>query len=360
MFELIHGGLLEVGGWSTVAGRDPDVAARIVGVVESHRSPTTTGRRRRLVEELVEEGVGFLLPEGADDVLLAELDYALRPPVHERRVPSYGAIIQPTVPAGEWHITTQLAVSRRATDGYGDAQVRRFADGFSSWAVRLRSGLDEFVVFDRSAGSERDLVVLAAAAGARLVQRHPTGVVRVVGDFGVVRTDVAGWHHEPPLGSWIEGVPGCLQEGERTVLGHLLAFAVHDLGSRLIGSLLVLHPTGDLAAAHEHRLPQPPALQIDRPHDLAPLRHGLAQSDGATVFDTTGTLRRMGVRLVPSREAEEAVRPMGGTRHTSALRYSYDDPGTVVVVVSEDGPVTVMRAGQVVGRSPVDGSLTRI
>ena len=98
-------------------------------------------------------------------------------------------------------------------------------------------------------------------------------------------------------------------------------------------------------------------LRIQRPNDLAPLRHGLAQSDGATVFDGDGVLRRMGVHLVPSREAEEAVRPLGGTKHTSALRYSYDDPAAVVIAVSDDGPVTVMRQGLVVGRSPDDDAL---
>ena len=304
--------------------------------------------------------MGFVVPGGLDDEVLEELDYALRPPVHERLVPSYGAIIHPTVDPEDWYISTQLTVSRRATESYGDPQVRRFADGFSSWAVRGPNGLDEFVVFDRSAGSERDLVVLSSAAGARLVQRDDNGIVRVVGPFGVVRADVAGWHHEPPLESWIEGVPGCLAEGQRTVLGQLLEFAVHDLGARHIGSLIVLHPTGELPSIHEHRLPRPPRLHIERPHDLAPLRHGMAQSDGATIFDGAGTLRWMGIHLVPSRAAEEAVRPLGGTRHTSALRYSFDDPDAVVIAVSDDGPVTVMREGKVVGRSPADGGITRI
>ncbi|HEX4901697.1 MAG TPA: diadenylate cyclase [Acidimicrobiales bacterium] len=328
--------------------------------METTRPPTTAPRRRRLAEELVEEGLGFVLLVEGDDPLLDELDYALRPPVHEQRVPSFGVMIEPTVPAESWSASTELSVSLRHTAGYGDDQVRRFADGAASWAVRLPSGIDEFVVFDRPAGAERDLVVLAQATGARIVQRGDDGVVRIVGDFGVVRSTVSGWHHEPPLSSWIHDVPVCAPEGRQTVLGHLLDFAVHDLGARHIGSLLVLHRTGDLPGAHEHRLPRPPELHIERPYDLAPLRHGLSQSDGASVFDASGMLRWMGVHLTPSRESEEAVGPLGGTKHTSALRYSWDDPEAIVIVVSDDGPVTVMTGGQVVGRSPEDGTVTAV
>jgi hypothetical protein len=328
--------------------------------VEAIRPVTTDGRRRRLVEELAEEGLGFVVPLGPDDDLVEELDYALRPPVHERRVPSYGVIVHPEEPAAEWERTTHLSVSLRTTAGYGDEQVRRFADGSTGWAVRLPGGIDEFVVFDRPAGAERDLVVLAQATRGRIVQRDDTGVVRIVGPFGVVRAMPSGWHHEPPLGAWVHDVPVCRPDGAQTVLGHLLEFAVHDLGARHIGSLLVLHPTGDLLGTHEHRLPHPPELHIERPFDLAPLRHGLAQSDGAAVFDAGGTLRWMGIHLAPSRAAEEAVGSLGGTRHTSALRYSWDDPDAVVIAVSDDGPVTVMRAGHIVGRSPADGTVTRL
>jgi DNA integrity scanning protein DisA with diadenylate cyclase activity len=73
--------------------------------------------------------------------------------------------------------------------------------------------------------------------------------------------------------------------------------------------------------------------------------------DGAALFGPDGVLRRIGVRLVPSREAENALAAFGGTRHTSGLRYSFDDPSATVIVVSEDGPVTVLRNGEVVGRS---------
>ena len=79
----------------------------------------------------------------------------------------------------------------------------------------------------------------------------------------------------------------------------------------------------------------------------------LSQVDGAAVFDASGTLRQLGVLLVASPASESEVDPFRGTRHTSARRYSFDDPTAILVVVSEQGPVTVLRAGQIIGRSPV-------
>ena len=121
----------------------------------------------------------------------------------------------------------------------------------------------------------------------------------------------------------------------------MLEFAVHDLGSMGIGALLIYRPDTDPGPPVEERLPTPPALHVRRPFHLAPLRHALAQVDGAAVFDAGGVLRRLGVRLVPSAAAEESVEALGGTRHTSGRRYSRDDPLATVIAVSEDGPVSV-------------------
>ncbi|HUW03431.1 MAG TPA: diadenylate cyclase [Acidimicrobiales bacterium] len=313
------------------------------------RAPTQ-GRLRRLVEELTEEGYGAMLGDHRE-LIVEELDIALHPPVHERRIPSYGALIAPETDPDDWVQATELVPTRRRVEEFTDVHVRSFADGWSSFAVRREEGLDELIVFDRPAGSERDLVVLSRAAQATVVQRDDTGEVRLVGPAGVLRHDLAGWHHEPQVETWLADVPDCTQEGELTVLGTLLAFAVHDLGARGIGAVLVQRFTNDPVSPFESLLPTPPALEITRSADLAPLRHALAQTDGATIFDTDGVLQMMGVRLVPSADAEAEVDPIGGMRHTSARRYSHDDPRANVIVVSDDGPVTLFRSGRIIARS---------
>jgi hypothetical protein len=207
-------------------------------------------------------------------------------------------------------------------------------------------------MFDRPAGSERDLVVMARVFDTTIVQRHPSGVVRVVGDLGVLRWDGVGWHHEPPIAAWIDSVASGAGDGHSEVLTALLEFAVHDLGARGVGALLIHRPANVDGPLLERRLAPPPPLRVDAPFHLAPLRHALAQVDGAAVFDAGGSLCCLGVRVVPSLTAEREVDGLGGTRHTSGRRYSYDDPGATVIAVSEDGPVTVFRGGAVLGRSP--------
>ncbi len=320
----------------------------------SERRPTPR-QLERLVEELAEVGLHLDGSEPWHPVAVAELDYALRPTVHERRVPSFGALVDPAVDPTRWSSGTELVIDRRPVGDAPPGVARRYADGIVSWLIRRSAGPDEWAVFDRPAGSERDLVVLAESLGTVVVQRHPSGVVRIVGPFGVHRWDGIGWHHEPLVASWIDAVSACGAHGDRDVIETLLEFAVHDLGARGIGATLVYRPNPRLVSSFEERLLIPPPLRIGRASDLAPLRHALAQIDGASLFDEDGTLRRIGVRLVPTPEAESDIDAYRGMRHTAGRRYSYDDPGATVIVVSEDGPVTVLRGGHLLGASaPVD------
>jgi len=308
----------------------------------------------RLAEELEEGGLPPESDEHLRALFLEEVDRALRPEVHERRVPSSGVILEPCAASDTWAAGTQLDISHvpigKMSLDLDDA--RRYADGLSSWLVRrTAAGGDDFLLFDRPAGSERDLVVLAEAMEASVVQRHPAGAVRIVGPFGVLRWEGLRWHHEPPIATWLEALRAEGDVGDLEVLEELLRLAVHDLGALGIGALLIYQLGTDMPHVEEMLSPPPP-LRIRKAAHLAPLRHALAQVDGAAVFDADGVLRRLGVELVPNTEGDQLLRPWHGTRHTAALRYSNEDPASVVIVVSEDGPVTVVRKGTPIERAP--------
>jgi DNA integrity scanning protein DisA with diadenylate cyclase activity len=307
-------------------------------------------RLRRLGEELEEVGLR-VDPSAVGRILLEEIDLALRPPVHERRVVSGGTIVEPAADPSLWAPGTDLAITRGELGDQPLRAARRFADGLSSWLLRRANGQNEWVIFDRPAGSERDLVVMARVLQATIVQRHPAGTVRVVGPSGVFRWKGISWHHEPRVTEWLTALSSDAEAGDAAVLTAILAFAVHDLGSLGIGALLVYRSHSEPGPPVEQRLPEPPPLQVQRASHLAPLRHALAQIDGAAIFDRDGVLRQLGVRLMTSKASERNVEGLGGTRHTSGRRYSYDDPFATVVAVSDDGPVTVFRGGSVLGTS---------
>ncbi len=306
---------------------------------------------RRLGEDLAEAGFQFDGDDAWEAMVLDEVRHAIHPPVHERRVASMGSIIDPRAAPADWSRLTDLEIVERPLVNQPLDWARRFADGLSSWLIRRADGRSSWAVFDRPAGSERDLGVLVRAFDATIVQRHPSGPVRVADRRGVWRWERLDWHHESDVGSWIDLVTACPEHGDPDVLRAMVEFAVHDLGALGVGATLIYRPTEEPGPAVEARLPLPPALEIGRPLSLAPLRHALSQIDGAALFDGSGTLRQLGVRLVPSEEAERSVAGLRGMRHTSARRYSYDDPLATVVVVSEDGPVTVLRGGELVGSS---------
>jgi hypothetical protein len=314
-------------------------------------------RLRRLGEELDEIGV-LDAPTGdlhgavaVDEVFLAEVDRAMRPAVHERRVPSTGTILRPRSEPATWAGGTGLEIAHAPMGVDSTDDARRYADGLSSWLQRRPGDPDELLMFDRPAGSERDLVVMARVLDGTIVQRHPSGVVRVVGGHGVLRWDGLGWHHEPPIASWIGAIATPGYGGDVELLTALLEFAVHDLGALGVGALLIYRPVEVDGPPMDERLDVPPPLGVGAPFHLAPLRHALSQVDGAAVFDRSGVLRQLGARVVPSVTAEREVDALGGTRHTSGRRYSYDDPESTVSAVREDGPVTVLRDGEVLGRS---------
>jgi hypothetical protein len=312
---------------------------------------TGTARLQRLAAELEESGLVLKgRPASFLDLLVDEVDKALRPQAHERRVSSSGAILDPRSDPATWSAGAELGITRGAIHQPLE-DARRFADGISSWVLRRCDGPDEWLVFDRPAGSERDLTILATVFDAVLVQRHPNGSVRVVGSFGTLRWHGYVWHHEPPVSTWLDTVAANPEHGDPAVLTAMLEFAVHDLGSNRIGALLIYRPDDDPGPRVEERLPAPPPLKITKAAQLAPLRHALAQIDGAAIFDGDGVLQQLGVRLVPSKAAEHVVDAYRGTRHTSGVRYSYDDPRATVIVISDDGPVSVLRAGTILGRS---------
>ncbi len=134
------------------------------------------------------------------------------------------------------------------------------------------------------------------------------------------------------------------------LLRNILEFAFHHLSPRNIGATLVLYLTESGADLESMRSADTVnlrdlSLNISDSTVTSVIRDLLACNDGATIITPNGAIVGVGSHLRYSSRSADLVSQHKGTRHTSARRFSFDEPRAVVVTVSEDGPVTVFSDG---------------
>ena len=175
-------------------------------------------------------------------------------------------------------------------------------------AAASYDGTTEWMIFDRPAGSERDLVVLAV--GVRSDDRAAPPRWRSSGRRSLRR----GALGRLPLAS--RAAPRVVARRRHRVRSRTTTSPFEDMlrvcdpRPRLACGLVRSSCTDRMAipvrrsksGSQLHR-----RCDIRRPTHLSPLRHALTQVDGAAMFDADGVLRRLGVRLMPSSRAEESV-----------------------------------------------------
>jgi hypothetical protein len=274
--------------------------------------------------------------------VLDELEYARRPPLFERRAPIYGSIV---VPDDRSLIESGELVDLIELDAMPLDIARRFADGRSTYLVRQPDRPLQLACFRRSVQYEADLVEVQADIGAIIVQRTVMGVTRAFTDTGAVEWAGYRWTNRPNARTQHEALQPLLPAVDKPVLAGMLELAVHWLSPARVGATLVLPGEHDDAGLDlEHSILAPALTVTTRVHYPA-LFAALMQTDLATIVAADGAVLRLAVGLRATPEAGSTIDHQRGMRHRSAARYTFDQPGALAVVVSEDGPVTVFLRG---------------
>ncbi len=308
-----------------------------------HELDTNARRMQRLRHELDDDGIW--LPDDHEllELLLSELDYARHPHAHEGVAPRYGALLATPEVLGRQPKTLELLDIRDIPLSV----VRRLADGRSSFVARLVGDPDRLVCFDRTREYESSAVHLAVETGALVVQRLGRGWVRLTTPQGVAIWDGIRWSTKPLSMDLATRVAAHAPTADPIVLANLLELCTHWLAAGRVGATLIWRLDGDphelghlgMAAAVEI-----PRLDLTRRTHFAALLNALSQYDRAALVDQAGTVTTVGVHLRSS-ERSRTVSPYGGTRHTSALRFTVDEPAAIAFVVSSNGPLSVFVRG---------------
>jgi hypothetical protein len=152
-------------------------------------------RLSRLRDELEDAGVQIDGPRAIE--LLREIDRARSPRRHERRFPSYGAIVSGDVATTLSRLDELGAVRLKPLPG-ADPGVRAMADGVQAFAF-VRPDAAEIVLLASPVGREIELVRLRRSLGpaTTLVCRTDDAVVRVYRPGETVIFDGTRWWTKP-------------------------------------------------------------------------------------------------------------------------------------------------------------------
>ncbi len=308
--------------------------------------PDTPLQRRmaRLTQELHDE-VGLHLTTEA----LEELAYARFMEPHEGKRAAYGAVIWterhpsagvPTLPSTAAFLDSQASLD----------VLRGFADGRTSFVMRSPGSKPAVAIDPAWRGTESALAAYASSAAVTVIQRLSSGRIRLFLGDRVYSEEGGTWLARPTAVAYQGKLSALLDVAHHTTARAILDLCVHKISPAGHGATLVWFPDGatgpdphlDLTVAIN-----PPALSAADPLHAPAIAHALGQLDRAAVLGASGQLVHLNVTLGHA-EAHGARGFTGGTRHNSAGRYSASDNRAVVFVVSADGPVTVLRRGEVV------------
>lgn len=314
-------------------------------------------RKQRLLAEVRDEGVPALdvgaLPSKLSsaevvDMLVDEILFARHAPVHEGLRPTYACLIVPDV------ANCEATFLPRPADNAELSSLRPLADGFDTFLVRDPSGV--MSIFAEPVHDELALVRLTRRLSAVGVQLTRTGNIKVFNGSRISVNQHFDWATRPYardlIPAFVDAIPlppgdagGTLMRG----IADLLDFCVHLLSPQGTGATFVVDLVGDAsalvtAATNSATVPRVALNVFDPMHQLA-LAPLVASVDGACLIASNGDLVAFEAMLGMSEAAKLHVSSHGGTRHTSAKRFTFDHPEVVVFVVSADGPVTVFCDG---------------
>lgn len=281
--------------------------------------------------------------KGLHEEVAAELARCFDPVVHEQSIRPYGVIISRELP----HLGRLGRVM--PTDGLDPEVIRSLADGHHSVLLIVKGEPPRLLLLNESMVTDQDYASQAVWIDGVIVCNDAQGVVRIATNRSVTLVEGRRWIAKDLVFEAAEDIVEVVPAADIHVVRRILELTHHRVSSERVGATLL------------YLLDDPPRPTIRRDEGLslaavglsvlneseAPMwLHQVRYRDGAMLLGRDGRLLAANVIMRSSRASETAVPAIGGTRHTSAARHTYDCPDVLAFVVSMDGPVTVFSDGK--------------
>jgi len=299
-----------------------------------------------LYQELTQAKI--LLPEyDSVDQLLVEADYSLRPHMHENRIVSYGFMSVDSLARMSEHIII-------LPEKFNVSQARSIADGKNLFVVIEDNHYAGLLVLSTPLLLEQEVVAFQKRTGGLICITEGNGITKFVSGQGISLHELRNWKFKPNVQKVASDIICYAPMANRQQLVSILEFCLHTLGANKIGATLAWfldtpNPNILSSQAHVQTDIQPLNINLFDNQNLSALQSILDRNDGAALVSPDGAVFGVGAHLVNSQNSVTLIQAYAGTRHTSARRFSYDRPETILFTVSSDGPVSIFSDGLKIG-----------
>lgn len=280
---------------------------------------------------------------GLQDEIAAELACCLDPFIHEQCVRPYGAIVAREMP----HVGRLGTLI--STDAVEPDVIRSLADGCHSVVLSVKGEPLRLLLLNESMNTDQDYASHAVWVDGVIICNDASGVVRIVTDSSVTLVEGRRWIAKNLVFEAAEDIVDVVPAADIRLVRRLLELTHHRISAHRVGAtllyLLADNPRPTTRRSEGVALGAVGVSVLNESED--PLwSHQARYRDGALLIAHDGRLLAANVIMRSSLSSESAVAPIGGTRHTSAARHTYDCPDVLAFVVSTDGPVTVFSDGK--------------
>ncbi|WP_457573782.1 DNA integrity scanning protein DisA nucleotide-binding domain protein [Desulfolithobacter sp.] len=279
--------------------------------------------------ELTKFPIGDLLPIYPDFIDTVTKAIYLSP--HENKDPYWGVILSGKTPT----------VQHELVEDFKDS----YCDGKRTFGFRLiGNSVFETLIF-QSEMNDIALLQLCDSKQTCIINRHGN-TLKIYYNSTIYICENRIWKVQEKVDSQIAEIKKHYSAVNTDLVKNILSYSFHDLSINKIGATIIYWLEDDFNTPYA-TIPDPINLDFNNGNHQELLKQYLRNNDGAVIINSEGKIIGGKAHLSFSDDSKSFIQ-IGdkGTRHNSAARFSFDNSKSIVITVSEDGPVSVFSEGK--------------